>query len=605
MLRRILLIILGILLIFNPDIFKNYNESTLPEQSAMTENGKPDKISEYTDFLSSTKKADINYGDIVFERYDASKFYEKADFIKDNCNNSLKTDQVCEAYDFLYRELEKISTYSEYSYIEYAKDVTNKEANDDYLYTERLCIDMSNAFDEAVICLVSSSYKDEFSSHMGQGIASLYEHMKDKDLKRIAELEKKELELENTYLDISAQTHTAIYNDEEWTFDRLVSDNTLNADEYYEIADLIFENYNSKVVGIYIELVEVRKQIAEEYGYDSYAEYCYENTYSRGYTPEEIKRFHSNVKDCIVKPYNDIYFSTFLYGYGSYYTDADDIISVLDKYIPSISKDMNDALINMKKRQMYCLSTKDTSTGESFSTMLPLYGQPYIFCSANGNQYDIQNMIHEFGHYCNFYLNEQKSLMFFGDDFDSSEVHSQGLEMLFLEYYDEIYGDEAIPVKAEFLTTALNTIIDGSMYDEAQQRIFEYDGELTCETVNEIFRSTALEYGKSSSFDNGYSWVEITHTFTAPFYYISYAAAQIAALEIWLESELNGHDAAIDMYLEFCSYSAEENTITDILSLCSMRNFTDKELLLQISDVTCEKIYELHNEYTGAYEDAA
>ena len=57
--------------------------------------------------------------------------------------------------------------------------------------------------------------------------------------------------------------------------------------------------------------------------------------------------------------------------------------------------------------------------------------------------------------------------------YDLAEVCSTGLELLFYGYYDEIFGDAADAVKTSLLYTALSATVDGCMYDEAQQRIFE------------------------------------------------------------------------------------------------------------------------------------
>lgn len=56
----------------------------------------------------------------------------------------------------------------------------------------------------------------------------------------------------------------------------------------------------------YLELAAVRRELAEAYGYDSYAHYAYERLYGRDYTPEGIRSFHAAVKEYIAPLSNDL-----------------------------------------------------------------------------------------------------------------------------------------------------------------------------------------------------------------------------------------------------------------------------------------------------------
>ena len=97
----------------------------------------------------------------------------------------------------------------------------------------------------------------------------------------------------------------------------------------------------------------------------------------------------------------------------------------------------------------------------------------------------------------------------------------------------------------------------------------------------------------------------IPHTFLSPFYYISYAAAQTASLEIWLEQEIYGQEAAIEMYLDFMSYNPETYTLTEVTELCEMGGIYDDGLLCEIAEHATNKIYELYDEHLAYNENAA
>ena len=65
------------------------------------------------------------------------------------------------------------------------------------------------------------------------------------------------------------------------------------------------------------------------------------------------------------------------------------------------------------------------------------YGGAFIFDSPYENWHDIQTVIHEFGHYNETFHGYRHSIEYV-HNVDVAEIHSQGLELLCLEYADEI-----------------------------------------------------------------------------------------------------------------------------------------------------------------------
>ena len=67
----------------------------------------------------------------------------------------------------------------------------------------------------------------------------------------------------------------------------------------------IYEEYNEPVAEIYIELVKLRRAIAEETGYDSYIEYAYDG-FGRDYMPEDLDEYKAAVKQKLVPLYKEL-----------------------------------------------------------------------------------------------------------------------------------------------------------------------------------------------------------------------------------------------------------------------------------------------------------
>ena len=167
-------------------------------------------------------------------------------------------------------------------------------------------------------------------------------------------------------------------------------------------------------------------------------------------------------------------------------------------------------------------------------------------------------VIHEFGHYNNAY-HVQYTTATGGNNLDVAETQSQGLELLALEYADELYGDgvgdEATLRVLENMTTS---VIDGCVFDEFQYRAYTYAGELTVDRLNEIYGEVLSEYSVDGEVDdlNVLAWVGVPHNFEAPMYYISYCVSALASLDLFAMS-VEDRQAGVDCYMYVTTYGWE------------------------------------------------
>ena len=143
-------------------------------------------------------------------------------------------------------------------------------------------------------------------------------------------------------------------------------------------------------------------------------------------------------------------------------------------------------------------------------------------------------LLHEFGHYAGYYLNGVQRMRS-ADPLDLAEIDAQGLELLALTQYNNLYGALSDAARVASLVLALYAIITGCMEDAFQQ--FAYRTEhVTLEQLNAAYASLS-----------GESWVEISHTFRAPMYYISYATSMLGALQLYALSDTD-RAAAVSAY---------------------------------------------------------
>ena len=87
-----------------------------------------------------------------------------------------------------------------------------------------------------------------------------------------------------------------------WTEEDLDRDG-LDADTYLAVSEALAQARNREAGEIFRQLVQVRTALAQEAGYDSYAEYAYWAAYNRDYDLEDIRPVREAVKDAFPSLY--------------------------------------------------------------------------------------------------------------------------------------------------------------------------------------------------------------------------------------------------------------------------------------------------------------
>ena len=97
--------------------------------------------------------------------------------------------------------------------------------------------------------------------------------------------------------------------------------------------------------------------------------------------------------------------------------------------------------------------------------------------------------------------------------------------------------------------------MEGCLYDEFQTAVYE-NPELSVEELNRLFKTLSEEYGYSyePGVDEDSYWVQVSHNFHDPLYFISYATSALSALDLWF-LYLDSPQDAKEVYLELSALS--------------------------------------------------
>lgn len=498
---------------------------------------------------AGVRHAVLSLGDMPYEAYDIQDFYDLLDELEALAQKPGNETAITECYQKLVDESCRISTDYALAYIRYMENLTSDYA-EDMTTLEDISTETSDALSQTLARLLDGDYADLIRNLLGgDDLAGELEDYTETD-KALLSLSKEASRKVQQYNALTLAQISVTLNGETYTMDSL--DEIEEEALYWEVATALGKKENEQLAPILIDLIGLYNQTAELSGYDSYAELAYEG-YSRDYTPEDARALHAAVKESIVPVYQEIgelvesYENPDVLGE----IDAEKLMATVGQYIGTVDADLDLSFRHMSQVGLYSIDYY-TGRGDGFTISLPQYNDAAIFMDLVGNDSDLETLVHEFGHY-NAGMHQKQQALDTGFCMDTSEIHSQGLEVLFLSCADAVYGEESAAVKKlNILYNLLDSIIQGCLQDEFQQLSYAAakDHKLTVKELNELAYRLYNEYGLETQpgVKEIYSWVEIPHTYESPFYYISYATSAVNALDILSISQEDYREAA-DTYM--------------------------------------------------------
>lgn len=315
--------------------------------------------------------------------------------------------------------------------------------------------------------------------------------------------------------------------------------------EYWDLVMQYYYSYNGELSDIYIKLIKLRRQIAEELGFDSYRDMQFEFTFMRDYTPEQAEKYIEDIRRYAVP----LYLHTESYRYG-YEVNEDDLRDIVGAAAARMGGCIEDAYQFLDDYYLIDLRFDDRKADMSFTTYIDNYDAPFILIDPENSEQDILTFAHELGHAVDMWNNYNAD-----ESLDLAEVFSQSMEYLMPAYMTDTLDDGTIEelFRLKMLDT-LESYVQQASFAEFENRVYAMsDEELTAENLNELSLQLAKEYGY---FTGGYedyyamSWIDIVHFFEYPFYVISYPVSCDVALQIY-EMEREKPGAGLDKFFAF------------------------------------------------------
>lgn len=484
--------------------------------------------------------ADVDYADMTWYIYDAAELLDKAARLGETADGK----EAADLYDWLMAEYARVYTLDNLAYIDFYAHPGDETLSD-------ACRQLDSVLNEVNDALCTA-LSDALDGPAGSALRSYIGEDKATALVGYDEQTDRQREITERVSELTLQYNALIM-------------------EY-----LSYDEETEKIGALYRELVDLHNEEAQIVGYKDYADYAYEASYGRDFTPDDAAALCE-----AVKPYARQYFGSLYYNeatYADFSADTDlterELVGLVTQYMPRVSDDAAKAAAYMEKHGLYFMDSAERVSDLGFTTTLDQYNAPFIYLALYGDQNDIQSMFHEFGHYYDAYVNPVPDLLLSVGSLDIFEIHSTGMEALSTGWYEDIYGEDADLARIRFLDSALYTVFSGCLFDEFQRVVYA-DPTLTPEQISQTFVTIARSYGlRSFGKEFSHYWMQVNHNFESPFYYISYAVSMLASLQIYEMAE-NDWAAAAGFYNDLVSLGAFDYTYCELLDKVGLECFTD------------------------------
>lgn len=460
------------------------------------------------------EEGELTFSQMEYVRPDMEKL-EQA--LAEACRLAQGTDldAIMDGIWAFYDEFDWFYTYYSLSDIRYCQDVTDPYWEEEYYFCDSNSARVDAALEELYYALAASPCREELEGedYFGEGYFDAYDGENNWDEDFTALLQR-ESELVSSYYSLCAE-----------------------ASELPEGSAAYYDAYAEPLTQVLIGLLEVRREMAAYWGYDSYAEFAWDFYYYRDYTPDEMDHYLEAVRRELVPIYEELA-RTDVWDYSYSRTGERQIYDYVRTAAEAMGGPVWEAFQVMERRELCDIRYSENKYGISFEVYLTGFQVPFVFLDPNLENYDKLTFAHEFGHFCNDYHSFGSSA-----GVDVLEIFSQGMEYLSL-----CYGADTEELARVKLADSLSTYVEQAAFATFEHRVYELEAP-TAEEVYDLYEEVVVDFGFRSVGYDPREFITIPHFFTNPMYIDSYVVSNDAAMQLY-QLELETPGAGLRCYEE-------------------------------------------------------
>ncbi len=318
---------------------------------------------------------------------------------------------------------------------------------------------------------------------------------------------------------------------------------------------------------IFDRLVALRTEIARNAGFTTYTPFRYLDLGRYDYDEHTCRALHDAIADCVVpavreldrrraralalprlRPWDLEVDPSGRPPLRPFATEAE-LVALCRRLVAAVDPTFASWLDELASRGLLDLMSRKGKAPGGYQYQLEDERVPFVFANGVGVHHDVQTLLHECGHAFHSLLCRDHALLQHRDyPIEIAETASMSMELLGLEHVGTVYGDDdARRVRKKHLEGVLRTLAWIASIDAFQHWIYGAPGH-----DHEQRRVAWLDIRRRFGGDVDWTgledalamqWIAQPHLFHHPFYYIEYAIAQLAALQVWQRYRRDPSDA--------------------------------------------------------------
>ena len=486
------------------------------------------------------------FSEFTYTRPDVSQLDSTLEKCRQNIESDADIEDIVLNIETFYVQYDSFYTNLNLADIYYCLDLRDSEWEEEYNYCIGLAGEIDAKLETLYEMLAVSQYCQELEEdyYFGTGFFEAYTGEPLLDETYIA-LAQEEGRLQGAYYDVFSK-----------------------AGDLYSYSPEFYDTYGAELAQILVDLIRVRQQIAEHFGYESYGEFSYESIYGREYTANQAKQYMESIGIALTDIYDSIYYDD-IWQYGEERSNTLQTFNYVSKTAEYLGGDVQKAFESMVVRELYDLTYSPYKYGNSFSVYLTDYHAPYIFVNPWYDQTDKLTFAHEFGHFANDYICHGSYV-----SIDIGEIQSQGME------YFSLCCSEDEKLMQYKMADSLDVYIRQSAYGLFELEIYELEEEeLTVENLIALYRQICENFAIVQEDWDEMEFVNISHFYDSPMYVISYVVSNDLAMQLY-EMELNQPETGKTIYVDMLS--SEDAYILDLADRYNLKSPFSEERIAVI-----------------------
>ena len=342
----------------------------------------------------------------------------------------------------------------------------------------------------------------------------------------------------------------------------------LRKEVYYKIQERRAQDKDA-LNNLYSQLIEKRRKVAENAGFDNYRDYKFAELGRFDYTKEDCFQFHDAVKQHVLPLADKINLYKkeklaldTLHPWDTEaepanikplhpFTDGDDLLAKAQQCFQQLNPFFANCLRKMQALHHFDLDSRKGKAPGGYNCPLAETGAPFIFMNAAGQMNDVTTLLHEGGHAIHSFLAHPLELTAFKEyPMEIAEVASMSMELLTMDYWNVFLDNEEKLKRAKIqqLESVITLFPWVATIDKFQHWAYENPNHTLEERkenwvrIQNEFSSKTIDFSGLDEY-RAYSWQRQLHLFEVPFYYIEYGIAQLGAIGMWMQYKQNPQQA--------------------------------------------------------------